>query len=315
MSFEPSDFILFDATCPMTGTSNDLEVVGLIQTYEARHNDDQTIARMEWAWGLPRGGFSYYLFSPPNVICLNADVAQLYCVGHFLLLPTFKTYLDAMEFMQRTALRDRDQTDRSPRRPLTALSPPNEPFRYVFVPLTDVGCKLQSKLQLRSQTDEDWNWGISPVNGKALSKRSKAYPIVETHSHPVSMSWFARDMIHRIGERAPVVELLPWKQCLESLLAQWGVGTPAHVEAPQWFVDDDDKGADDETLYGSEATGYWPILEPRTQHRLPHYASLDGTEGSHYSVRVPNWLSGVSRTRPSKIPKLAHSSTKGSRVQ
>ncbi|KAL1733659.1 hypothetical protein EV714DRAFT_204208 [Schizophyllum commune] len=317
MSFEPSDFTIFNATCPMTGTSNALEVIGLIQTYEARHNDDQTIARIEWAWGLPRGGFSYYLFSPPNVIYLNEGVAQLYCVGHFLLLPTYKTYLDGMHFMQRAAFKDRDQTDRSPRRPLTALSPPNKLYRYVFVSLTDVGRELQNKLQFQSQTDEDWNWGVNPVTGKALPKRSKSYPVVEAHSHPVSMSWFARDMIHRIGKRAPDVELSPWRQCLESLLTHWGVGTSAHVEAPQWFVDDDDKGADDKTLYGSEATGYWPILEPRTEHRLPKYASSDGTDDSHYSVRVPNWLSEVMRPeiKPSRIPKLAQLSTKGSRVQ
>ena len=102
---------------------------------------------MEWAWGLERGGFLYYADSPPNKICcvchsppsqpsakvfsiVRTDILNQYDAGDFVLLPTHKTYMDAMAFTQQAGCFCRDEDDDSPRRPLTAVRrryyiPPN----------------------------------------------------------------------------------------------------------------------------------------------------------------------------------------------
>ena len=93
---------------------------------------------MEWTWGLPRGGLAYYLTSPRNAIIrtfswsstsgcnahktpVRSDMADMLCHGHFILFPTFKTYKDAMDFSERAGVKNRQDNDRTPRRPLTAV--------------------------------------------------------------------------------------------------------------------------------------------------------------------------------------------------
>ena len=49
------------------------------------------------------------------------DLGKLYERGDFILLPTLKTYADALTFAKRAGYRNRDEEDESPRRPLTAV--------------------------------------------------------------------------------------------------------------------------------------------------------------------------------------------------
>ncbi|KAL1692754.1 hypothetical protein GGG16DRAFT_123856 [Schizophyllum commune] len=311
----------FHWKCVLTGSTSDLELVRLIHGRVATDGDQHQLAnsfkaRMEWTWGLPRGGLAYYLTSPRNAIILRSDMADMLCHGHFVLFPTFKTYMDAVEFSECVGISDREDSDRTPRRPLTALLPPNRPYRYIFFPLTDTGRQLRSRLRLPSQTAEDCNWGVHPITGKRLDERAKSYPIVETPSHPVSVCTHANNFFRYVDHRADAGALRPWRQCLARFLAQWGIGDSSHIEPPRWFLDDDEKHWDDESLCSSEATGYLPLPESDADHRPPKYVSSGSTDDSHYSARVSSWLDEVVviEARPSKIPRLASSSMKGFRI-
>ncbi|KAI5895622.1 uncharacterized protein SCHCODRAFT_02699497 [Schizophyllum commune H4-8] len=302
--------------CVLTGSTSDLGLVRLIHGRVATNGNQHQKARMEWTWGLPRGGLAYYLTSPRNAIILRSDMADMLCQGHFILFPTFKTYMDAMAFSECAGVKNRQDNDRTPRRPLTALLPPDRLYRYVFFPLTDTGRQLQRRLRLPSQTAEDYNWGVHPVTGKVLDRRAKSYPIVETPSHPVSVCSHTNNFFRYVDHRTDADALKPWRQCLARFLAQWGIGDSSRIEPPQWFLDDDEKHWDDESLCSSEATGYLPVPASDAGHRPPRYVSSDGTDDSHYSVRVSNWLGEVKvlENMPSRIPRLASSSKKGSRV-
>ncbi|KAL1677097.1 hypothetical protein EV122DRAFT_279511 [Schizophyllum commune] len=293
--------------CVLTGSTSDLELVRLIHGRVATDGDQHQKARMEWTWGLPRGGLAYYLTSPRNAIILRSDMADMLCHGHFILFPTFKTYKDAMDFSERAGVKNRQDNDRTPRRPLTALLSPDRLYRYVFFPLTDTGRQLQRQLRLPSQTAEDCNWGVHPVTGKLLDGRAKSYPVVETPSHPVSVYSHTNNFFRYVNHRTDADALRPWRQCLARFLAQWGIGESSHIEPPQWFLDDDEKHWDDESLCSSEATGYLPIPASDADHRPPRYVSSDGTDDSHYSVRVSNWLGEVTvlKNTHSRIPRLA----------
>ena len=49
-------------------------------------------------------------------------MADMLCHGHFVLFPTFRTYMDTVKFSECAGIRDREDSDRSPRRQLTAVS-------------------------------------------------------------------------------------------------------------------------------------------------------------------------------------------------
>ncbi|KAL1733658.1 hypothetical protein EV714DRAFT_281717 [Schizophyllum commune] len=313
MSPDISGPACFRWKCVLTGSTSDLEFVRLIHGRVATDGDQHQKARMEWAWGLPRGGLAYYLTSPRNAVILRSDMADMLCHGHFVLFPTFRTYMDTVKFSECAGIRDREDSDRSPRRPLTALLPPDHLYRYILFPLTGTGRQLQSRLRLPSQTAEDYNWGVHPITGKLLDERAKSYPIVETPSHPVSVCTHTNNFFRYVNHRADADALRPWKQCVARFLPQWGIGDSSVIEPPRWFLDDDEKHWDDESLCSSEATGYLPIPASGADHRPPKYVSSGSTDDSHYSARVSSWLDEVVVTeiRPSKIPRLASSSLKG----
>ncbi|KAL1692756.1 hypothetical protein GGG16DRAFT_111865 [Schizophyllum commune] len=300
--------------CALTGTTSNLEIIRLIHDYVATSGDERQMACMEWAWGLPRGGLVYYLTSAANAIILSPKMAEIFCYGHFILFPTFKTFADAMDFSERAGFQHRAVTDRSPRRPLTALHPPDRPYRYIVFALTDTGRRLQSQLRLSSQTEEDWNRGVHPVTGKRLDRRTRSYPVLETHSHPASVCFNTNSVLEYMG-RTATDELRPWTQCLARFCDRWGIGSTTSIVPPQWFIDEDEKHMDDQSLCGSEASGYLPIPDSDGDCRPPRYVSSDGTDDSHYSARVSNWLGDVTvpKIRRSRIPRLV-SLMKGSRI-
>ncbi|TRM58738.1 hypothetical protein BD626DRAFT_573250 [Schizophyllum amplum] len=318
----PTEYVYFHKKCTMTGTVDNLSVIsGLIQPTVMQNQSEAY--RMEWAWGLPRGGLMYYLTSPLNDMWLRTDIAELYARGEFILAPTFKTYIEAMEFSKRAGFADREKRNASLRRPLTALCPPSGLYRYIYFPLTDAARKLQDQLQLQSQTEEDWNMGIHPATGRAVHGSVRQYPVVEAPTHPVSVCSYMLDTCNRVDYSALESKLAPFRQCLWQFLKQWSMDVFADAEPPSWFINDCAKGWDDETLCSSEATGYLPIdLDEDARATVPRYASSDDTEGSQSSSRVLGWLSEVERparasARPSKIPrhtsllgkpKLPHSS-------
>ncbi|KAI5895635.1 uncharacterized protein SCHCODRAFT_02686992 [Schizophyllum commune H4-8] len=134
--------------------------------------------------------------------------------------------------------------------------PTNQLYRYILFALTDTERQLQSQLRplLRQKKIEPRS---SPSHRKTFRQANYVVPYCGvTYSPCVNAN--ARQTIPRIGKRAPDDELSPWR--LGELALAVDVGTIAHVEAPQLSVNDGNKGADDETLYGSGATGYRPIL-------------------------------------------------------
>ncbi|TRM58739.1 hypothetical protein BD626DRAFT_573251 [Schizophyllum amplum] len=305
----PSEYIYFDKKCTITGSTDDLSVVSdLLHT---RVTNNQTLAyRMEWNWGLPRGGLKYYIASPLNDIW---RAAHGYCRAlrswGIILAPTFKTYMDAMEFSKRAGSRYHETYEATPRRPLTALCPPSGVYRYIYFPLTDAARELQDQLQLGPQTDDDWNMGIHPATGRAMDQSVRQYPVVEAPTHPVSICSHMVDMFNVVDYSAHEYELAPFRQCLWRFLKQWNMDVYARVDPPEWFINDSRKGWDDETLCSSEATGYLPIdLDAQVRAPAPRCAFSDEKEGSQSTSRVSSWLSDVIRparasARPSKIPR------------
>ncbi|KAL1666298.1 hypothetical protein GGF50DRAFT_113277 [Schizophyllum commune] len=206
---------------------------------------------MEWLFGLPRGGLSYYLSSPQNMIYLREDIAELYAGAEFTLAPTFELYCDIMDFIKHAGVVDRDEEDASPRRPLTALCPPSGRYRYVFIPFTEAARKLQSEFKMQPQTEADMNGGVHPIENKALFPGSDQFPVVESHAHPFSVCNYANDAFeHRhFGGRIPS----QWAICTNFVLRQW---RNPKFTVPQWFLDAPKKDVGDYSIDGSEKSGY-----------------------------------------------------------
>ena len=94
------------------------------------------VAAQEWIFGLRRGGLYYYLQSQENhAFCefslgahyvnltnlpVREDISDLFDRGEFILAPTYKTYLDPMDFIECAGIKGRRVNDRSARRPLYA---------------------------------------------------------------------------------------------------------------------------------------------------------------------------------------------------
>ncbi|KAL1694189.1 hypothetical protein GGG16DRAFT_100727 [Schizophyllum commune] len=286
-----SDYVYFHRQCPITGDTSGLGVCHLMEP--TTHLADLTnaeMARMEWAWGLERGGFDYYVGSPANDIYFRRDIADMFANGEFILLPTHKTYKDAMEFSRRIGFCDREEDDYSPRRPLTALG---RVFRYVFIAFSDAALKIAQEMPMQQQTDEDWNGGINPATGEPMESWVKEFPVLEIHCHLVSVCYAARHVLD-ISSRRPGLNLWPWTSCLYEIECQWGIGRFGEgLQVPQWFIDTPEN--DDESLSGTEATGYWPFLGSDTPSadRVPRYASSGGTNASQSSSRILEWARNV----------------------
>ncbi|KAL1761277.1 hypothetical protein FB107DRAFT_201395 [Schizophyllum commune] len=206
---------------------------------------------MEWLWGLPRGGLSYYLQSQQNMISFREDIAELYAGAEFTLAPTFKLYCDIMDFIKHAGVVDRSEGDESPRRPLTAMCPPSGRYRYVFIPFTEAARKLQSKFKMLPQTEDDMNGGVHPIDNQPLLPGSDQFPIVECHTHPFSICNFGQEAFdHRdFGGRVAS----QWAICTNFVLRQW---RNPKFTVPQWFLDAPRKDVGDYSIKGSEKSGY-----------------------------------------------------------
>ncbi|KAL1673492.1 hypothetical protein EV122DRAFT_282912 [Schizophyllum commune] len=301
-----SEYAYTPRKCAITGTTQGLGAFRLIDlaTNFAKASELQ-VARMEWAWGLERGGLYYYLDHPANDIFFRMDLGKLYERGDFILLPTLKTYADALTFVKRSGYRNRDEEDESPRRPLTALG---RTFRYTVVPLRDCARELLAQIPLQSQTDEDWDGGKHPLLRRPLPQWTRDFSVIETHCHPVSICYFARRVLNAVTyDTGKVVEFGGYEDVLLGFEHAWGMNSPGtHVKPPQWFIDSPEKEDDDESLNDSEATGYWPLLgsSADSSDRVPGYAASCATGVSKRSSRVLEWAKGVpQRKMPPRIGK------------
>ncbi|KAL1703411.1 hypothetical protein EV121DRAFT_208012 [Schizophyllum commune] len=269
------------------------------------------IAKTEWLWGIERGGILYYVDNPPNKISFRSDITMKYFNGDFILLPTHKTYMDAMAFSDRAGCFSRDEEDDSPRRPLTALG---TSFRYVFIPLSAAAQDLPRGSIMQSQTDEDWNGGINPATGKAMPPSVRDYPVVEVHSNPVSVCAYAQEVLDAVEGPKPL-DLVHWTNCLFHFQMRWGMHS--YVQAPQWFVEFDDRVDHyDEDLSASEATGYCPLPKDSEQSsgRVPRYASSSSTADSQSSSRVMEWAKSIPRPRTARQTSGGQSSRASTKV-
>ncbi|KAL1733592.1 hypothetical protein EV714DRAFT_204320 [Schizophyllum commune] len=284
------DFVCLEKKCSISGAKTGLSIIRLISPYKLVNATDEEMARMEWAWGMERGGLDYYLSSAPNNIILRDDIAEMYANAEIVLLPTHKTFQDAMEFRERAGYSDRDEEDRFLLRPMTALG---RVFRYVFIPITDAAEELSRRIPLQRQTDEDWNGGIHPYSGTVMDPCWRQYSVVEIHCHPVSICYYARMVLDIATLRGWAIDIWPWRSCLTVLEEQWGIGRRSRAPpAPQWFVELPTREDDDESLPESQQTGYWPLLGSKANslQRMPGCASLPDVTDSETSSRILEWL-------------------------
>ncbi|KAL1678821.1 hypothetical protein EV122DRAFT_277830 [Schizophyllum commune] len=153
--------------CAITGAATDIKCCTLIQQDVLKEEEEK---------------------SRENYVPFREDISRLFSRGEFVLAPAYKTYIEAMQFVNRIGIHDRHTTDRSPRRPLTALATHEGAYRYVLLPYTDAARKLQSEFGLAQQTAEDLNDGIDPLTNAPDEEGTDRFPVVECHSHPFSVA-------------------------------------------------------------------------------------------------------------------------------
>ncbi|KAL1743422.1 hypothetical protein HDZ31DRAFT_40932 [Schizophyllum fasciatum] len=280
--------------CPFSGATENISRVKLIPIDFADDADanDMQVACMEWVWGLRRGELSYHLAKMHNSLFMRKDIAQLYATYQFILAPTFKTYLDVMEFLTRTGVKHRADKDKSPRRPLTALTPPTGRYRYVFIPMTDAARELQAKLNLQRQTKEDLAGWLHPLFNLPIMEGTEDYPVVECFCHPYSLCTLATHAFdyYEVGSTLNS----QWSTCAQFIINQWRISI-THV--PQWFIDAPDMEDDDITVTGAEAEGYSiPSLSQASAER--RRVVYDDEE--IVQAKVSSWVGDVD---PNSVPE------------
>ncbi|KAL1726335.1 hypothetical protein EV714DRAFT_287279 [Schizophyllum commune] len=231
---------LFTSACPLI-------------PHEAADDEEEAIC-MEWTFGLPRGGLWYYLRSKENVIHLRKDIRDMYCRGDFVLVPTFRECVRAFEYLGNPSINSRDENDRTPRRPLSALARPDGLFRYVFIPVSKAGWDLRRKYSMQPQTQEDLNGGILPDDGKPMLPGTEDFPVVECFVHPFSVASFADETLNRVHT---TVLSGQYHALASQIIDEWE--RPTNNYAPRWFIDEPNYDSDDSTLSATEATGYNPL--------------------------------------------------------
>ncbi|TRM61367.1 hypothetical protein BD626DRAFT_85585 [Schizophyllum amplum] len=280
------DSRLNEFKCPISGATDNILRCRPIP-YEAAAEKDTTVAAQEWVFGLPRGGLSYYLKSRENGICFREDICRMYSRGEFILAPTFKTYVDAIHFLERSGIKGRKENDRSPRRPLTALASHAGLYRYVFIPYTDAARALQDEFKLQPQTEEDLNGGVEPSDGSRCLEGSDQFRIVECYAHPFSVATFADKIFWKRSTSLSA----QWHACACKLVGQWRSG---RIKPPRWFIDEPKYGLDDSDLSGTEASGY--LLCASEEIRVPEpvdiVRDLDVAD-SNYRKKACIWLSSI----------------------
>ncbi|KAL1727816.1 hypothetical protein EV714DRAFT_216480 [Schizophyllum commune] len=247
--------------CAITGAATDIRCCTLIQN-DVLKEDEEKIVAMEWTFGLARGGLKYYLQSRENYVPFREDISRLFSRGEFVLAPTYKTYIEAMHFVNRIGIHDRRTTDRSPPRPLTALASHEGTYRYVFLPYTDAARKLQSEFGLAQQTAEDLNDGIDPLTNAPYDEGTDRFPVVECHAHPFSVAIHA---YHRLWSRS-TSSTAQWHSLVWEMTQAW---SSEYITPPRWFVDSPRYSLHDENLSPSEASGYLPALPAHLRRPEP----------------------------------------------
>ncbi|KAL1678797.1 hypothetical protein EV122DRAFT_290053 [Schizophyllum commune] len=234
--------------CPISGETERLSRAKLISD-SVVDEEVLKVARIEWVWGLKRGGLLYYLAQPHNCIFFRKDIAHMYARFEFTLAPTFDTYTEKIQFLEHAGIKDRNEKDQSPRRPLTALSPTGRLHRYVFLPFTDAARKLQSELNLQPQTDA----GIDPPSPDLAPCREgcQSLPVVECYAHPYSVSTCAERAFkhHTMGAHITA----DYSVLARKIVRLW---SEEGIQPPAWFVNTSGMDEDDQTLTSSEGAGY-----------------------------------------------------------
>ncbi|KAL1678767.1 hypothetical protein EV122DRAFT_211323 [Schizophyllum commune] len=241
--------------CPLSGETDHKKLLRIRLIPELADDADETeVACTEWFWGLKRGGLPYYLATAHNALFFREDIARLYASFQFILAPTFKTFLDIMEFFKgRAGVMERNDKDKSPRRPLTALTPSSGFYRYVYIPMTDAARQLQKELKLPPQTEEDLNGGIYPVSNKPWLEGTEAFPVVECYGHPYSVSTLAEHAFDYYDDFATRVTA-QWSCCTAKIVGLWHASYARDV--PRWFIDSPGMDVDDLTVASAEGAGY-----------------------------------------------------------
>ncbi|TRM61300.1 hypothetical protein BD626DRAFT_460050 [Schizophyllum amplum] len=275
-------------TCLISGATENLRQCRLIS--ESAEEEEFQIACKEWIFGIPRGSLAYYTHTQENIMIFREDICRMYTRGEFVLAPTFKTYIDTMEFVQRAGITDRKDNDESPRRPLTALISPARRYRYVFIPFTDAARALQQEFKMQPQTDEDLNGGWLPRPRRLLREGSDAYPVVESHAHPFSVATLA-ETVFRLRPSTEITA--QWLVCSDRIVDLWRC---EKYPPPQWFVDAPKFGEDDTDLSTTEASGYDPLLsESKCEPELvrPKRETDAAARTTDPRTKVTNWCGKV----------------------
>ncbi|KAI5834243.1 hypothetical protein K523DRAFT_412582 [Schizophyllum commune Tattone D] len=268
-----------DHVCAISGATTNLACCTLIQNHVLERKEADILA-IEWMYGLPRGGLKYYLDSRDNYVPLREDICHLFARGDFILAPTFETYIDIVHFVKRTGTQDRKMSDRSPRRPLTALASSEGMYRYVFIPRTDAARELQAEFSMAPQTAEDLNHGIHPLTNTPYKEGTEDFPVVECHAHPFSVA------VHAYERLVNSCTLLSaqWLSVTYMITRTW---SSEFVKPPQWFLDSPEYNLHDEDLSPSEATGYLPALPDQLERSGPIYPRGRDVIGSLRDCKLP----------------------------
>ncbi|KAL1744968.1 hypothetical protein HDZ31DRAFT_82294 [Schizophyllum fasciatum] len=277
---QPNDNYRNNLICPISNEAEDILLCRLVEAdHDTSEGHEYRTACKEWIFGLPRGAMSSYLQSSHNYASFRGDICEMFSRGEFILAPTFKTYLDIMDFADHARLKGRRGDDVSVRRPFTAMASPAGMYRYEF--------------DLQPQTAEDLNGGIHPVLNKPCREGSDQLPVVECSAHPYSICSFANRM---------------FSNRTSMLAAQWHVivGFVTHlwnreqITPPKWFLDARRYEVDDESLAPSEATGYDPVWSTRGAP-IPDAANVMRDvkipEGN-YRKRVAGWVAKLDPKAP-----------------
>ncbi|KAI4523630.1 hypothetical protein K525DRAFT_195974 [Schizophyllum commune Loenen D] len=268
-----------DHVCVISGAKTNLKCGILIQNDVLEREPDDILA-LEWVFGIQKGGLKYYLDSRDNYVPLREDICRLFCRGEFILAPTFETYVDIVHFVKRAGIQDRRTSDRSPRRPLTALASSEGMYRYVFIPRTDAARKLQAEFSMAPQTAEDLNHGIYPLSNAPYKEGTEDFPVVECHAHPFSVAIHAYERLFKSCTRLSA----QWLALAWDITQIW---SSEFVKPPQWFLDSPEYSLHDEDLSPSEATGYLPALPDQLERRGPIYPRGREVIGSLRDCKLP----------------------------
>ncbi|KAL1731207.1 hypothetical protein EV714DRAFT_271873 [Schizophyllum commune] len=274
--------------CPFSGMTNDLWLVKPIPDL-SDDVDEMQVACTEWVWGLKRGGLPYHLADTHNSLYARKDIADLYASYQFILVPTFKLVKEIMDSVEHARVLHRDEKDRSPRRPLTALAPPNGLYRYAFIPFTDAARELQKEFELQPQTPDDMKGWANPFLGESFWEGCEAFPVVECYTHPYSICYYADKAYEYNG--LGTTATAQYATAAAEVLDLWDVGaTPAHV--PQWFIDYPSMEDDDVTVASSQGYGY-TITSLGCDNDKDRRAQIVYEGDEVLRARVSEWAIGV----------------------